>query len=225
MSFLDLLIGRKKQKKEVFFDKKPEIDEVREHINNNAPERIPPPPKPPQEQVLVSQQYGVSVQQAIKEEVAQAQPQKTVVVREEPIITVARELNEIKYMLDDLKNAMHDDHHRMLKEFEYLPKRDEFTRTLDEKLSALNAKKEEVEKEIETTELQKEIINALRDGPLSAAEIADKLQKSRTWVSLQVSQLVTIGLLEHKRDGKHVKYALPEKKQKTSENNALSQQK
>lgn len=223
MSFLDLLIGRKKQKKEVFFDKKPEIDEVREHINNNAPERIPPPPKPAQEQVIVSQQYGVSVQQAVKEDVPQAQPQKTVVVREEPIITVARELNEIKYMLDDLKNAMHDDHHRMLKEFEYLPKRDEFTRTLDEKLSALNAKKEEVEKEIETTELQKEIINALRDGPLSAAEIADKLQKSRTWVSLQVSQLVTIGLLEHKRDGKHVKYALPEKKQKTQENDALSQ--
>lgn len=221
MSFLDLLIGRKKQNKSVFSEKKAEIEEVREHINNTQIEKIPPPPKQPQEQAVAVNQYGFQQTETIsREEQAPAAQHKTIIVKEEPIITVARELNDIKYMIEDLKSSMHDDHHRMLKEFDDLPKKDELTRVLDEKLSALNAKKEEVEKEIQTTELQKEIINALRTGPLSAAEIADKLQKSRTWLSLQVSQLVTLGLLEHKRDGKHVKYTLPQKK---PESNALSQ--
>lgn len=202
MSLLDLILGRKKVKIE---------EPVKEETKQEMPR--PEPPKPPEPQANTN---GFSTKQAtILMSKHEEDTRKAVMLKEEPMITVAREIADVKYILEDLKKSMTRDHHRMLDEFEKLPKSGDFAEILDKKLDSLKDKKEEIDKEIRTTELQKDILNVLSDKDmLSAAEIAEKLNKSRTWVSLQVTQLANQGIIEYERDGKFVKYKLTDKSKK-----------
>lgn len=202
MSLLDLILGRKKVKIE---------EPVKEQNKEELPK--PEPPKPPEQHANTN---GFGHKQAtIVMSKQEEDVRKAVMIKEEPMITVAREIADVKYLLDDLKKSMTRDHHRMLDEFEKLPKSGDFAEILDKKLEGLKDKKEEIDKEIRTTELQKDILNVLSDKDmLSAAEIAEKLNKSRTWVSLQVTQLANQGVIGYERDGKHVKYKLTDKTKK-----------
>jgi len=202
MSLLDLILGRKKVKIE---------EPVKEQTKQEMPK--PEPPKPPEPQANTN---GFSNKQAtILMSKHEEDMRKAVMIKEEPMITVAREIADVKYILEDLKKSMTRDHHRMLDEFEKLPKSGDFAEILDKKLDSLKDKKDEIDKEIRTTELQKDILNVLTDKDmLSAAEIAEKLNKSRTWVSLQVTQLANQGIIEYERDGKFVKYKLTDKSKK-----------
>ncbi len=203
MSLLDLILGRKKIKKE---------ESVKEPEKQEIP-RPRPPEKPPANTNGFEQKQATILMSKQKEDV-----RKAVMIKEEPMITVTREISEVKYILDDLKKAMLRDHHRILDEFERLPKSGDFADILDHKLQNLKGKKEALEKEIKTTELQKDVINVLSEKDmLSAAEIAEKLGRSRTWVSLQVAQLANQGVIEHQREGKHVKYKLTEKEEAQQE--------
>lgn len=202
MSLLDLILGRKKVKIE---------EPVKEETKQELPR--PEPPKPPETEANTN---GFSHKQAtILMSRQEEDVRKAVMIKEEPMITVAREIADVKYILEDLKKSMTRDHHRMLDEFEKLPKSGDFAEILDKKLEGLKDKKEAIDKEIRTTELQKDILNVLSDKDrLSAAEIAEKLNKSRTWVSLQVTQLANQGIIEYERDGKFVKYKLTDKSKK-----------
>ena len=192
MSLLDLILGRKKIKKE---------ESVKEPEKQEIP-RPTPPEKPPANTNGFGQKQATILMSKQEEDV-----RKAVMIKEEPMITVTRELSEVRYILEDLKKAMLRDHHRILDEFEKLPKSGDFAEILDDKLQNLKGKKEAIEKEIKTTELQKDILNVLSEQDmLSAAEIAEKLKRSRTWVSLQIAQLTAQGAIEQEKDGKHVKY-------------------
>ena len=127
------------------------------------------------------------------------------IVKEDSQITMMREVLGIRYAIEDLKKGMHDDHHRILNEFELLPKREDIKDALGEKLDRLKDEKTKLEKEIELTELQRKILDYL-EHPITAAELAKELDKSRTWVSQQVNKLVEAGMVNTKKEGKFVKY-------------------
>ncbi|MFH1786547.1 MAG: helix-turn-helix domain-containing protein [archaeon] len=130
---------------------------------------------------------------------------ESTIVKEDVAITMMRELLGIRFAVDDLKRAMHDDHHRILTEFDLLPKRDDLRDALGEKIERLRGEKEKLEKEIELTELQRKILDYL-EHPITAAELAKALGKSRTWVSQQVNRLVDAGMVKTKKEGKFLKY-------------------
>jgi len=128
-----------------------------------------------------------------------------IVVQEDASMTMMKEILGIRYAIDDLKRGMHDDHHRILDEFSAIPKHDDLHNALGEKLDILRKEQERIAQEIEITELQKKILDAVIE-PMSAAEVANVIGKSRTWVSQQVGTLLKAGYLEKTQEGKSIKY-------------------
>lgn len=134
------------------------------------------------------------------------------VVNEEPSITLTREVLGVRYAIEDLKRAMHNDHHKILDEIDGVPKKDDLKDALGEKIEKLKEEKKKIEKEIELNELQRKILDRL-EVPTSAADLAEELGKSRTWISQQVNKLVSSGYIKPKKEGKKVKYVIDTEKQ------------
>lgn len=134
----------------------------------------------------------------------QVQTQK-ILVQEDTPVTMMKEVIGIRYAIDDLKRAMHDDHHRIIGEFDNIPKHNDLHSALGEKIEALKQEQEKIAREIEVTELQKKILDSVIE-PLSAAEVANVIGKSRTWVSQQVGTLLKAGYLEKLQEGKSIRY-------------------
>ncbi len=149
-----------------------------------------------------------SAKQKQKQKSKPKQEKQNVTIMNDPLVTLTSEVTAVNYAIKDLKRAMHDDHHRILGEFDQLPKHDDIKDILNSKKDRLEREKSRIEKEIEVTELQKEIIEHL-ETPKSAAEVAEKLNKSRTWVSQQMAKLLENGMVDSKKEGKYVKYFLP----------------
>lgn len=148
----------------------------------------------------------LKLKKKVEEKSDSKQAQKEVkIIQEEPMVTMTREIMGMRYFLEDLKRAMHDDHHRILDEFGYLPKREDISDAFKEKIEKLRAEQVRIAKELEVTEFQKVILEGLI-APKSAQEVADELGKSRTWVSQQISPLVKAGFLEKEQVGKRITY-------------------
>lgn len=143
-----------------------------------------------------------------KQKPAQEETQKQVTMVQDPLVTLATEVTSVRYAIQDMKRAMHSDHHRILEEFDHLPKHDDIKEILTSRKERLEKEKSRIEKEIEVTALQKDIIEHL-DSPKSAAEVAERLNKSRTWVSQQMAKLLENSMVESKKEGKSVKYFVP----------------
>jgi len=141
-----------------------------------------------------------------KEKDDEKEEQKTVqVIQEDPMVTMTREVMNMRYFLEDMKRAMHDDHHRIIDEFTYLPKREDIDTAFAEKIERLKVEQERIAKELEITEFQKELLDVLVT-PKSSQDVANELGKSRTWVSQQISPLHKAGFLEKNQVGKRITY-------------------
>lgn len=141
-----------------------------------------------------------------EEEKGEKQDQKQVqVIQEDPMVTMTREVMNMRYFMEDMKRAMHDDHHRILDEFTYLPRREDINEAFKEKIEKLKAEQLRIAKEIEVTEFQKGILEVL-SVPKSAQDVATELGRSRTWISQQISTLNKAGFLEKEQKGKSIKY-------------------
>jgi len=127
------------------------------------------------------------------------------IIQEDPVVTMAREVMNMRYFLEDMKRAMHDDHHRIIDEFTYLPKHDDLKEALGERIEKLKEEQLRIAREIEVTELQRGILDIL-GTPKSAQDVAKELGKSRTWVSQQISTLNKAGFLEKEQKGKRITY-------------------
>ena len=158
--------------------------------------------KKPKKKQAVKQKQAQKKKKASKPKQEQMQ---RVIVQEDASVTMMKEVVGVRYAIDDLKRAMHDDHHRIIGEFEHIPKHNDLHQALGERIEGLKKEQERIAREIEVTELQKKVLD-LTVEPLSAAEVANIIGKSRTWVSQQVGTLAKAGYLERLQEGKSIRY-------------------
>jgi len=133
--------------------------------------------------------------------------------REEPLITVSRQLtlirediSEVNTLLHSGFNGLREDHHRILEEQVSV---DGLKVSLSEKKQELEGVKEKIEEEIELLGIDSQILERLEE-PAQSANLAEELGVTRQYVSSRLGALVRAGFVEKYREGRKVYYALKE---------------
>ena len=141
----------------------------------------------------------------------EAETKKESKEREEPLITVSRELTlirediaEVNTLLRSGFGGLREDHHRILAE---QVSAEDLKSSLFAKKEELEREKEEIEEELELLDVDYRIIELLKE-PSQSAALAEKLGVTRQYIASRLKALIDAGFIERKRKGRKVYYAL-----------------
>ena len=133
------------------------------------------------------------------------------VVKEDPLITISRQLTQLQYQVAEVKPAiesgvqsLREDHYRILEE--QVNGVDEYKRFIDEKRKELLNTKESAEKELENLEIDSRILDLLGESRKRTIEIADALKITRQYASDRMKKLLELGQIESVKEGRRVFY-------------------
>lgn len=134
-------------------------------------------------------------------------------ITEDPLISVGKQLTHIERDVQEIQSTLvsgfrglREDHHKILEEQATKTEFNDFKKYLDEKKSQLEKMRQEVDRELEMLDVDKDIIERLGKRKMRAAEIANELKISRQYAAMRLSELVKYGVVEQKRKGREIYY-------------------
>lgn len=154
-----------------------------------------------------------STRQKAKQKTKKKQAQKQEVVVEDPLMTISRQLTDIRRDLQEINVVLHsgfsglrEDHHKILDL--QLTKEDleSFKKDLENRKLTLEAVKNKIESELGMLEIDQKIIETIEEKPSRAIEIAKKLKLSRQYISERLSLLVSHKVVKQYKKGRRIYY-------------------
>lgn len=135
--------------------------------------------------------------------------------KEEPLITVSRQLTLIQEGIASLDATIHsgfrglrDDHHRILEEQLTKKEFDIFREKIESKRDLLQRLKGEIDEEIKVLDIDKKLLELLQKRSMRSVEIAEILKISRQYAATRTNALMHTGFVESVRNGKEIYYRL-----------------
>jgi len=138
---------------------------------------------------------------------------KTTTQKEEPLITISRQLTQVQYGLTELKpliesstQSLREDHYRILEE--QVKSVEEYKKYASEKRENLKQAKELAEKELEHLDVDERILNLLENTEKRTVEISEDLKISRQYASNRIRHLLEINQIKKVKRGRKVYYTV-----------------
>ena len=156
-----------------------------------------------------------AMQRTVKEKKARKKYVAAERITEDPLISVGKQLTHIERDVQEIQSTLvsgfrglREDHHKIIEEQATKTDFDGFKKYLETKKSELEKMREDVDRELEMLDIDKEIVERLGKRKMRAAEIADELKISRQYAAMRLSELVKYGVVEQKRKGREIYYTV-----------------
>jgi len=154
---------------------------------------------------------GVDVSDYIYNVSAEVNQPETSPIREDPLISISRQLTKLQYQVSEIKpsvesgvQSLREDHYRILEE--QVKSGDAYKQLISDKKQVLVKEKRKVEQQIESLDVDERILALLEHQSYRSIEIADNLDISRQYVSNRIKHLVNMEQVERVKRGRNVFY-------------------
>jgi biotin operon repressor len=142
---------------------------------------------------------------------AEVNQAETAPIREDPLISISRQLTKLQYQVSEIKpsvesgvESLREDHYRILEE--QVKGSDAYKKLISDKKQVLVKEKRKVEQQIESLDVDERILALLEHQSYRSVEIADNLDISRQYVSNRIKHLVNMEQVERVKRGRNVFY-------------------
>ena len=136
-------------------------------------------------------------------------------ITEDPLISVGKQLTNIERDVQEIQSTLvsgfrglREDHHKIIEEQATKTDFDGFKKYLETKKSELEKMREDVDRELEMLDVDRDIVERLGKRKMRAAEIADEMKISRQYAAMRLSELVKYNVVEQKRKGREIYYTV-----------------